>query len=475
MAKDLAAAQEAASFPTDTEIVAMKPGEWLEKFVGADWTVAQLLAITSAQESWCNTFLGNGAAFTNTRPGGAPPEENGINLVVDIERGANDTEEYLRTQLNRICGTAADVKEVKMVSGGRLALITLQGPFATHATLLTRVEHFGGPSYKSTPSWTARFEDGGVVVALPPGISRHDATVRMLSAARELASKGADCMLSNRGQGADGGWNVAFSHPEAKEIFVALLADPATMGGEDKVLVATLGDPVDSGQGQDRAFGEMRYTILAPMGAPPCDESNASEELLASAHAVVHRRFHLQRDILPARDRRVAGCANGAEWIPNRSLPRATIRVQACSLTNVAPPKPIIILIPGSAYRVHLRAWTRAAPSTSGGSGGGGGSYAAAARTPAANPLTAAMIANIVATEVGNKLRQNADHLQRFGDNIAATVTANSDKNTARLEATIVETATVHNSSLKANMSALYNVIQGIPTMLKVPPAAWPP
>jgi hypothetical protein len=54
--------QEAARFPIDTEIMAMKPGEWLDKFVGAGWTPAQLLAITSAQESWCNTFFGNSAA-----------------------------------------------------------------------------------------------------------------------------------------------------------------------------------------------------------------------------------------------------------------------------------------------------------------------------------------------------------------------------------------------------------------------------
>jgi hypothetical protein len=50
-------------------------------------------------------------------------------------------------------------------------------------------------------------------------------------------------MLSTRGQTMDGGWHVAVNYPEGREALVALLANAATMGGDDKVLASFVAPP----------------------------------------------------------------------------------------------------------------------------------------------------------------------------------------------------------------------------------------
>jgi hypothetical protein len=126
--------REAATFSTDAEISAMTPVEWLIKHVGDDYTPAQLLAISSANDRWYNTYFGNGASSLNLRPGGAAMGEDNIDIALEIERGMGDPEAHIISELNRIAGSSATVLEVKLVAEGRMALVRLQGAHALHAT-----------------------------------------------------------------------------------------------------------------------------------------------------------------------------------------------------------------------------------------------------------------------------------------------------------------------------------------------------
>ena len=161
--------REAATFSTDTEISAMTPVEWLVKYVGDDYTPAQLRAISSANDRWCNTYFGNGASFLNLRPGGAAMGAENIDIAVELNRGMDDPEAHVISEVNRIAGSSATVLETKLVGEGRIALVRLQGAYALHATLLTRAALFGVASYKGSQSWNALFDEGPVVVALPHG------------------------------------------------------------------------------------------------------------------------------------------------------------------------------------------------------------------------------------------------------------------------------------------------------------------
>jgi hypothetical protein len=339
--------------------------------------------------------------------------------------------------------------------------VTLQGNHTLHAMLLTRAAHWGTPSYKGAQPWSDHFSEGSVTVMLPPDTSRHDATMRILPAARALAAKGAEAMLTTRGQGLDGGWSVAVSHPAGQQVLVTLLADTATMGGEDKVLEATVGDPVARAAPHDHGFGEMRFTVLGQMGAPECDESNLPTEILALALKTVHGLYHTQSDIQPAHDSQVEGCGASAEWARNRGQPRTTVRVQASSLSKIAPSKAIIIPLPGTDYRIRLQAWTRKAPAT-GTSGAGGSSYAAAAARTIGPPLSLDGLARVVAGEVGNQLRMNMGNLEQFGQTIVASTNAHQDLATARIESTVTRTGATTNDALKKSLSALATCIQDL-------------